>query len=202
MFYKRIFISLIAIFLSILGLFLIQNFKERIPREGYFILSPLLSISLSLGIISGIYAIVKIAKTRRAEISEVSVEKRLEEKTKEIYEIELEGRLLFEAGALASYLKRRGTTISKVDESGIYADYENWLKGLKMRIRSIERYNPKILENTYTFKDLLMLPLVYVDKVLEVLSSFYERCKRAGLNYLPRKAIRRFSAILKKYVRS
>jgi hypothetical protein len=163
------------------------------------------SVNLIAGIGLLLIAIQLAKKTEliRRKTEQFTAEKVQEVLEKKLYNVDeeyIEGRFLFEAGALAAYLKRRGEAMGKLTKTGEYLSYENFMEGLKSVIKNVMEKIPG-LKDTYTLPLLLRIEAPYVGKVVEKLAEAYETYKRAGINHIPPKVLKSFASILKKYIK-
>jgi hypothetical protein len=201
----KILISLILIFASLILIWFIKNTQPSLFPTTYLILIAGSSVNLIAGI--GLLLIaIQLAKNTeliRRKTEQFTAEKVQEVLEKKLYNVDeeyIEGRFLFEVGALAAYLKRRGEAMGKLTKTGEYLSYENFMEGLKSVIKNVMEKIPD-LKDTYTLPLLLQIEAPYVGKVVEKLAEAYETYKRAGINYIPAKVLKSFASILKKYIK-
>jgi hypothetical protein len=202
----KILISLTLISASLILIWFIKSMQPSLFPTTYLILIAGSSVNLIAGIGLLLIAIQLAKKTEliRRKTEQFTAEKVQEVLEKKLYNVDegyMEGRLLFEAGALAAYLKRRGEAMGKLTKTGEYLSYENFMEGFKWVIKYVMEKIPGLKDKSYTLPLLLQIEDPYVGKVLEKLAEIYETCKIIGMNYIPAKVLKSFASILKKYIK-
>jgi hypothetical protein len=202
----RIFISFAFIFVGLILIWLVKSIQPSLLPTSYLILIVGSSVNLIAGIGLFLLAIqlakkTELVKRKTEQFTSEKVQATLEKRLYGLDEENIEGRLLFEVGAIAAYLKRRGEVVTKLAKTGEYLPYENFMKGLKSFIKNTMEKFPGLEDKSYTLPLLLQIEDLYIGKVLEKLAEAYDAYKRVGINYIPAKLLKSFASILKKYIR-
>jgi len=197
----RILVSLFLIFIS----FALLQLLKSLPLAGEFLLVGSgitfgVGCILLLSTLLLVLQLTKEAKRKTEAITAEYVEKRLEEKTADIKPEYLEGKLMFDAGDLASYIKKRGVARGGLGETGTYKPYEELWYGIQRRARSILKEHPD-LKNSYVLPLLEKVHPAYVGKVLEILAETTEVYKRINFTFIDKKGLKRLASIIGKYVK-
>lgn len=194
-------ISFVFISIALILIWLIKNIQPLLTPSGYLILTIGGSVNLIIGISLFLTILYQFARRKTEELTPERVREILKKEVRGLGEEDIEGKLLFGAGSIAAYLKRRGTVMTRLTKEGEYLPYENFKEGLRLAIEDVMEEFPGLRYKSYTLPLLKGLKTPYVGKVLENLSEKYEIYKRIGINYFPRKSLKSLADIFKRYVR-